>query len=195
MLAMARVCIVASNPLPRTATCSGRRGARRSSATAEVAAVRRPVMTFPSRNAAIEPVSLSNSTITYSTRGGVVEAGLPISLAPKYLLEDGIEGSTRNQADPSAAIDRGGVAFVELFALYASRSASTASAHRNTDRVTSADTKTGMPVRRYAALIARRVVSLTGVRCSQSSLDGWNWCAEEPVHVGEVRADERVVER
>ena len=77
--------------------------------------MRSPVMTFPSRNAAIEPVCRSNSTITYSTRGGVVVPGLPINLAPKYLFPDGIDGSTRSHADPSAAIDRGGVALDELF--------------------------------------------------------------------------------
>jgi hypothetical protein len=108
------------------------------------------VMTLPSRNPAIEPVCRSNSTITYSTRGGAVVPRLPISLAPKYLLPDGIDGSTRSQADPSAAIDRGGVAVDELFVPYATRSASTASVQLNTARAASADTNTGVRVMRHS---------------------------------------------
>jgi hypothetical protein len=69
-----------------------------------------------------------------------------MSFAPKYLPDDGIDGSTRSHADPSAAIDLGGVAFGELFVAYATRSASIASAHRKTDRAASPDTKTGESV-------------------------------------------------
>ena len=146
-------------------------------------------MTFPSRNAAIEPVCRSNSTITYSTRGGVVVPGLPMSLAPKYLPDGCMDGSTRSQADPSAAIDRGGVEFDELFVAYATRSASIASAHRKTDRAV-------RPTRTRASQSCVTPVRLRDVP--------FHWCGlewlevgrtEKPVHIVEMGAGERVVER
>ena len=56
----------ASRPLPSTAKRAGDFGARPSSASADVAAVRKAVIAFASRKAAIRLVSRSNNTITYS---------------------------------------------------------------------------------------------------------------------------------
>ena len=59
--ASARTCACASAPLPSTPSVAGRRGASRSTATAEVAAVRSAVMCRASTSATSSPVSWSKS--------------------------------------------------------------------------------------------------------------------------------------
>ena len=75
--------MVASSPLPSTASRTGPGGASRSSAAAEVAAVRNAVTSWPSTKPAMRLVWRSHKTITYSAPGSGADGAMAISLAPK----------------------------------------------------------------------------------------------------------------